>query len=105
MRQAATVIAQEVLRAPDPESLTQASVSNVKSDITMEESGVATGSGDSPFAKPASEAALKAAQPDAVPQVASSEQSPADPVLDVFLSTGRSKLDEIDSLLKGEDEQ
>ncbi|MCV9998735.1 chemotaxis protein MotC [Pararhizobium sp. YC-54] len=104
LRQAATVIAQEVLRAPDPESLTQASVSNVKSEIAMEESGVDTGSGESPFAIP-SEAALKAAQPDAVPQAAASEQSPADPVHDAFLSTGRSKLDEIDSLLKGEGEQ
>lgn len=104
LREAARVIAEEVLRAPNPESLAQASVSNVKSDITMEESGVATGSGDSPFATPASEAALKAAQPNAVPQAASSEHGPADPVLDAFLSTGRSKLDEIDSLLKGEDQ-
>jgi chemotaxis protein MotC len=105
LRQAANVVAQEVLRVPELESLTQATVSNVKSDTTMEEGGGVTGSGDSPFAKPASEAALKAAQPDAVPQAALSEKEPADPVLDAFLSTGRSKLDEIDSLLKGEDQQ
>ena len=105
LRQAATVVAEEVLRAPDPESLTQATVSNVKIDTTKEEGGGVTGSGDSPFATPASEAALKAAQPDAVPQAALSEKEPADPVLDAFLSTGRSKLDEIDSLLKGEDQQ
>lgn len=105
LRQAANVVAQEVLRVPELESLTQATVSNVKSDTTMEEGGGVTGSGDSPFATPASEAALKAAQPDAVPQAALSEKEPADPVLDAFLSTGRSKLDEIDSLLKGEDQQ
>jgi len=105
LRQAATVVAEEVLRAPDPESLMQATVSNVKIDTTKEEGGGVTGSGDSPFATPASEAALKAAQPDAVPQAALSEKEPADPVLDAFLSTGRSKLDEIDSLLKGEDQQ
>jgi chemotaxis protein MotC len=39
-----------------------------------------------------------------VPQADLSEQGQADPVLDAFLSTGRSKLDEIDSLLKGEDQ-
>lgn len=105
LREAATVIAEEVLRAPNPESLTQATVSNVKSDITMEESGAATGSGESPFATPASEAALTAAQPGAVTQAASAEQEPADPVHDAFLSAGRSKLDEIDSLLKGESQQ
>ncbi|KQY48878.1 chemotaxis protein MotC [Rhizobium sp. Root483D2] len=105
LRRAANVVAQEVLRVPELESLTQATVSNVKSDTTMEEGGGVTGSGDSPFATPASEAALKAAQPDAVPQAALSEKEPADPVLDAFLSTGRSKLDEIDSLLKGEDQQ
>jgi chemotaxis protein MotC len=100
LRQAATVVAE----APNPESLTQATVSNVKSDTTKEKSGAATGSGDSPFATPASDAALKAAQPNAVPQADLSEQGRADPVLDAFLSTGRSKLDEIDSLLKGEDQ-
>ncbi|WP_276119113.1 chemotaxis protein MotC [Pararhizobium qamdonense] len=105
LRQAANVVAQEVLRVPELESLTQETVPNVKSDTTMEEGGGVTGSGDSPFATPASEAALKAAQPDAVPQAALSEKEPADPVLDAFLSTGRSKLDEIDSLLKGEDQQ
>lgn len=105
LRQAATVIAEEVLRAPDPESLTQAIVPSVRSDITMEENGAATGSGESPFATPASEVALKAAQPDAVKQEASPEQGPADPVHDAFLSAGRSKLDAIDSLLKGEGQQ
>lgn len=105
LRQAATVIAQEVLRAPDPESLTQASVSNVKSEIAVEENTADTGSGESPFAAPESQAALKVAQPDVVAQAAASEQDPADPVHDAFLSTGRSKLDEIDSLLKGEGEQ
>ncbi len=105
LRQAAKVIAEEVLRAPDPDSLTQASVSNVNSEIIMGESGADTGSGESPFAAPASDAALNAAQPATAQQQVSSAESQADPVHDAFLSTGRSKLDEIDSLLKGEDEQ
>jgi chemotaxis protein MotC len=104
LRQAATVIAEEVLRAPEPESLTQATVSNVKSEISLEENVAGTGSGESPFAVPASDAALKAAQPEPQ-QTALSAESPADPVHDAFLSTGRSKLDEIDSLLKEEDKK
>ena len=103
LRQAATVIAEEVLRAPEPESLTQATVSNVKSEISLEEDVAGTGSGESPFAVPASDAAVKAAQPAEPQQTALSAASPADPVYDAFLSTGRSKLDEIDSLLKEED--
>jgi chemotaxis protein MotC len=105
LRQAATVVAQEVLRAPDPESLTQASVSNVQSEMITREDGTDTGSGESPFAAPASEAAVPAAQPAGAQEAAFPAESPADPVLDAFLSTGRSKLDEIDSLLKGEDTQ
>jgi chemotaxis protein MotC len=105
LREAATVVAQEVLRAPDPESLTQASVSNVASEISVAESGPETGSGESPFAAPTSGAFLSAAQARETRPMAVSEASPPDPVLDAFLSTGRSKLDEIDSLLKGEDEK
>jgi chemotaxis protein MotC len=103
LRQAATVIAQEVLRVPEMESLTQATVSNVESEISMEEDVTGTGSGESPFAAPESAAALKAAQLAEPQQTALSAESPADPVHDAFLSTGRSKLDAIDSLLKEED--
>jgi len=105
LRQAATVVAQEVLRAPDPESLTQASDSNIAPQITAGEGGPEAGSGESPFAAPASGAASSAAQSEETQEMAASEASPPDPVLDAFLSTGRSKLDEIDSLLKGEDEK
>jgi chemotaxis protein MotC len=105
LRNAATVVAQEVLRAPDPESLTQASDSNIPPQITTEEGGPETGSGESPFAAPASGAASSAAQSDKTQEIAASEASAPDPVLDAFLSTGRSKLDEIDSLLKGEHEK
>ena len=105
LRQAATVIAQEVLRAPDPESLTQASVSKVS--LRNQRGGRAEQTRVAAKARlqhRRPEAALNAAQPDEAQQTAASEASPADPVLDAFLSTGRSKLDEIDSLLKGEDE-
>ena len=114
LKQAAQAVAQEVLRAPEPaglsltpvsvqpESLTQASPSTVESEEKAGEETAETGSGDSPFAAPASDTALKVAQPADVQQQATSD-SPADPVLDAFLSTGRSKLDEIDSLLKGDE--
>lgn len=106
LRQAATVVAEEVLRAPDPESLTQATDSKVvPENMNMtEKNGAETGSGDSPFAVPASGGAENVAQTEPEQQVASSENNPPDPVLDAFLTSGRTKLDEIDSLLKGEDE-
>ncbi|HTO32832.1 MAG TPA: chemotaxis protein MotC [Pararhizobium sp.] len=105
LRQAATVVAEEVLRAPDPESLTQATVSKVVPEKTTEENGAETGSGDSPFAAPASDAAADAVPSDGEQQVASSENSAPDPVLDAFLTHGRSKLAEIDSLLKGDEDK
>jgi chemotaxis protein MotC len=105
LRQAATVIAQEVLRAPDPESLTQASVPNIASEITVGQGEPETGSGESPFAAASNVAVSETQSKKTQQQVAASETSPPDPVLDAFLSTGRSKLDEIDSLLKGEDEK
>jgi chemotaxis protein MotC len=104
LRRAAAAVAEEVLRAPEPESLTQAYDSNVTSHSMREESGEETGSGESPFAIPGSEAAENAVQPALEQEAVSSKSSPPDPVLDAFLSTGRSKLDEIDSLLKGEAE-
>jgi chemotaxis protein MotC len=105
LRQAATVIAQEVLRAPDPESLTQASVPSIASEITVGQGEPETGSGESPFAAASNVAVSETQSKKTQQQVAASETSPPDPVLDAFLSTGRSKLDEIDSLLKGEDEK
>ncbi|KQS90939.1 MULTISPECIES: chemotaxis protein MotC [unclassified Rhizobium] len=107
LRQAATVVAEEVLRAPDPESLTQATDSKVvPENVNMTgENGAETGSGDSPFAVPASGVAENAAQPEPEQQVASSENNPPDPVLDAFLTNGRTKLDEIDSLLKGDEDK
>lgn len=103
LRRAAEAVAQEVLRAPESESFTQASVSNDTSEKVEEENGPATGSGDSPFAKPATDAAVKSAQANGIEQKADVSNAPPDPVVDAFLSSGRSKLAEIDALLKGED--
>lgn len=94
---AAKAVAQEVLRAPDPESLTQATVSNV----INEESEQQTGSGESPFAEPVAQAADPPIEGNEEQQAQASESS-SDPEHDNFLTVSRSKIDEIDTLLKGE---
>lgn len=102
LRDAAARVAQEVLRAPEPASLTQATVPNVPEVRQEEISSADTGSGDSPFAKP------EPKTDDTTPSVSDAAEQEAtprektDPVFDAFLSAGNSKLDEIDALLKGE---
>ncbi|MDQ0319165.1 chemotaxis protein MotC [Pararhizobium capsulatum DSM 1112] len=100
LRKAAQAVAAEVLRMPTAESLTQATAPNIEPDIAVKENDGSIGSGDSPFADPKAAKIEKPPEAKAEKQVASSE--PADPAFDAFLNAGRSKLDEIDSLLKGE---
>ncbi len=95
--QAAQAVAQEVLKAPEPESLTQATVSKV----INEESEQPTGSGESPFAEPVAQTTEKTV--DGIEeQQAKTAESKGDPEHDNFLTASRSKIDEIDTLLKGE---
>lgn len=95
LRDAAAFVAEEVLRRPQAASLTQAS----SPTVDAEETGNGAGASDSPFAAPQT-----VAQPAESAELASSDAAPADPALDAFLSKNRSRLDEIDSLLKGGDE-
>ncbi len=97
--QAAKAVAQEVLRAPDPESLTQATVSNVTPEVSSEQSG----SGESPFAEPVAQEADKTVEGGGE-QEATTLEKQGDPEHDNFLTSSRSKIDEIDMLLKGEAE-
>ncbi|MFB2549655.1 chemotaxis protein MotC [Ensifer soli] len=82
LRDAARLVADEVMRAPDPESLTQASGSSVVPQKKTDDgvAGKAADTGEPPAAAPA--------EPNAA--------------IDSFVTAGRSKLDEIDSLLKGD---
>ncbi|OJF95269.1 chemotaxis protein MotC [Pararhizobium antarcticum] len=94
--QAARAVAQEVLKAPDPDSLTQATVSNV----TTEASDGPSGSGESPFADPAVQGGEQPVE--GGEQQVTAPESKSDPEHDNFLASSRSKIDEIDMLLKGE---
>jgi len=95
--QAAKAVAQEVLKAPVSESLTQATVSNVTSDTSEQSSG----SGESPFADPVSQVVEQPVDGGEQQQVTKPEGE-SDPEHDNFLTASRSKIDEIDTLLKGE---
>ncbi|WP_275788886.1 chemotaxis protein MotC [Pararhizobium gei] len=99
LRNAATAMAEAVLREPAADSLTQATPH--KTDLQIEKSTGAeeTGSGESPFAVSSPEPVQDLVQPAGDLQAASPQKNPPNPVLDAFLSTGRSKLGEIDALL------
>ena len=100
LRNAAQAVAEEVLRMPTAESLTQATAPNVEAEIAVNENDESTGSGGSPFGEPEAAKTVEPPEANAEKQVASS--NPDDPAFDAFMNAGRSKLDEIDSLLKGE---
>ncbi|KQV43883.1 MULTISPECIES: chemotaxis protein MotC [unclassified Rhizobium] len=102
LRRAAQAVADAVLKKPTAESLTQATAPNVEAQTNVKENDASAGSSDSPFAAPQKAAVERpaTAKPETGQQeVASSEN---DPAFNTFVKSGRSKLDEIDSLLKGE---
>jgi chemotaxis protein MotC len=99
LRDAAKTVAQEVLRAPDPKSLTQASQTNFANEEDTEHDGAAavqaTGN-QSPVAAGVEEGAAPAAQ------TREGGGQEADSSFNTFVTTSRSKLDAIDGLLKQE---
>ena len=102
LRRAAQAVADAVLKKPTAESLTQATAPIVEPETDVTGNDPGAGSSDSPFAAPQKVAVEKPAtvKSEAGQQeVASSED---DPAFNTFMKSGRSKLDEIDSLLKGE---
>ena len=101
LREAARAVADAVVRPPSVESSTQAPVFTPDRTAGTENHADAgeTGSGMSPFGE-----ASKAPPPEAkeVATTAAEAAASDDPALDGFLAGGRSKIDEIDALLKGE---
>ncbi|PDT18375.1 chemotaxis protein [Rhizobium sp. J15] len=94
LQEAARSVAEQILRAPDPASLTQASApNNDHQEITSEKA-----------AAMAPQPGAPGARPEPVPGgVASTGQSQdTDPSFNAFVTTSRSRLDEIDSLLAQE---
>jgi chemotaxis protein MotC len=98
LRDAAKAIADAVVRPPSGESLTQAFVSKPDKPVEVDASAASedTGSGMSPFGS--AQAPTVVAESAAV----SAPQETGDPTHDGFVAKGRSKIEEIDALLKGE---
>jgi chemotaxis protein MotC len=97
LQAAARSVAEQILRAPDPASLTQGSTpNNPNQEITSEQAAAATAA--QPEGAPG-------AAPEPVVEGAASAGSggqDADPSFTSFVTTNRSKLDEIDGLLAQE---
>lgn len=100
LREAAKAVADAVVRPPLGESPAQAPApiaerpAGEQSELAAEESG----SGMSPFGQPVEESPRRTSEMTAEVDAA----APGDPAFDGFLASGRSKIDEIDALLKGE---
>ncbi|PST26130.1 chemotaxis protein [Mesorhizobium plurifarium] len=106
LRDAAKAVADAVVRPPSAESLAQAPAPIAERRPAGEQSGVVaeeSGSGISPFGEPAEEAPDKRSEdPSDAGTNETDVAASGDPVLDGFLASGRSKIEEIDALLKGE---
>ncbi|AWM23631.1 chemotaxis protein [Sinorhizobium fredii USDA 205] len=101
LREAARAIAQEVVRLPKDESPAQASMPIPEVDTGPANDGGETGetgSGMSPFVKPADRAPV----PGAEPLAGAETVAESDPALDGFMANGRSMIKEIDALLAEE---
>ncbi|MBY3502134.1 chemotaxis protein [Rhizobium laguerreae] len=94
LQDAARSVAEQILRAPDPASLTQASNPNTEhQEITSEKAAaIAT--------QPGAPGALPEPVPGGVASTGQSQDT--DPSFNAFVTTNRSKLDEIDGLLAQE---
>lgn len=102
LRAAARSVAEQVLKAPDPASLTQASDSTSSNEESTPEQAAVTTDAESqsptaPPSEPVDDGAAPALQADS-----SQDQQNADPAYKSFMSANRSKLDDIDKLLSQE---
>ncbi|MDO9418246.1 chemotaxis protein MotC [Pararhizobium sp.] len=106
LQRAAKAVAEEVLRKPAAESLTQASANTVVSNdqaSPVENADVPDGAMTSAELDASMDPRAQPTQTKALPLEASAASTgEKDPEFDSFVSAGRSKLDEIDSLLKGD---
>lgn len=99
LREAARAVADAVVRPPAIESLAQAPFP-IAERRPGQEDGVAAeedGSGMSPFGQPVEESPSRPSK-----MTAEADAASGDPAIDGFLASGRSKIEEIDALLKGE---
>ncbi len=99
LRDAAKAVAEEVLRAPDPKSLTQASPDNIPNQGNTEHDDAAGAQAEenpSPVAAGVEQGAAQTAQ------TREGGGQEADSSFNTFVTTSRSKLDAIDGLLKQE---
>lgn len=100
LRAAARAVAEQVLRPPDPASLTQATTpKSHEQEITSEQAAASTeaeqGEIPNPDPAPVAEEAISAAPSEG-------GQGDADPSFSAFVTSSRSQLDEIDGLLNKE---
>ncbi|TAV47064.1 chemotaxis protein [Rhizobium leguminosarum] len=94
LQEAARSVAEQILRAPDPASLTQASDPNTDhQEITSEKAAAIA-------AQPGAPGALPEPVPGGVASTGQGQDT--DPSFNAFVTTNRSKLDEIDGLLAQE---
>ncbi|MBB5571467.1 MULTISPECIES: chemotaxis protein MotC [Rhizobium] len=99
LRDAAKVVADEILRAPDPSSLTQVSPLNLPNQDNTEHDAAVT---KPPGAKPPGTAGVEEGAPAKAAPAPEEGRQEADSSFNAFVTTSRSKLDAIDGLLKQE---
>lgn len=104
LRDAATAVADEVLRPPVPQPVAAVSPAQATSPsvpvVSETAAGEPTGSGDSPFSAPVQQPASPVPTAEAEPTEAASDPKP-DPAFEAFVDQGKSTLSKIDALLQG----
>lgn len=106
LQAAAKAVAEQVLKQPEAESLTQASDNKIAGEDGAEPEGRVTDPMNAEAGAELDDTMLPGAVPEAIeeaePEPVEQAERQADPEFDGFVSAGRSKLDEIDTLLKGD---
>ncbi|HEY0121719.1 MAG TPA: chemotaxis protein MotC [Rhizobium sp.] len=97
LREAARMVADEILRAPDPASLKQGSPLNLPSQEDTEHDAAVT---NQPGAQSPGTAGVEAGAAANAAHTPKDGRQEADPSFNAFVTTSRSKLDAIDGLLK-----
>ena len=99
LRDAARAVADEIMREPDPKSLTQVSQDNLSNQEDTEHDAAAR---QTPGGKPSGPAGVEEGAAIKAAQTPEEGRQEADSSFNAFVTTSRSKLDAIDGLLKQE---
>lgn len=102
LRAAARAVADAVLRPPDPKSLAQGSTSNLANEANSPMPQNAETAGSPPMGEASGAASAEGESPRKAEEKSGGEGQDADSSFNSFMTTSRSKLDAIDSLLKQE---